>query len=474
MDDTIRLQLPYIMPAQAQKHVTHNEALRRLDALVQACVLDRDRTEPPSAPAEGDCHIVADGATGAWHGAARHLAAWQDGAWTLFRPSEGWRAWSLADAALLVFRQGEWRVLSSNPAERDRIGINATADAFNRLVLASPAALFTHEGGGHQLKINKAGAGDSASLLFQTGFAGRAELGTTGDEDFRLKVSPDGATWREAIVVDRTTGAVALPNTPVRASRERLTADRIYYVRTDGSDANDGLSDTAGGAFASVQHALDIVYGRVDLAAHHVTIQLGAGTFAENLTIAGSHVGLGGVMLQGTGAGTAIAGGSAGSPTPVLQVTNGARLSVARMEIRSTTLGVHVDGNAIVTLRTGLSFGGAKEPGLFNIQASGGGSVICEGAHALLADAGGHIRATLGGQVRCSAAVAADTVAFSTAFVQADRTGVADFSGSTFSGTSTGRRYDVSANAVVVTGASDPETLPGSLAGTLATGGQYI
>ena len=65
MSDTPRLRLPLIAAAQAQKHVTHNEALRLLYALVQLAVIDRATAAPPAAPTEGDCHIVAAGATGA-------------------------------------------------------------------------------------------------------------------------------------------------------------------------------------------------------------------------------------------------------------------------------------------------------------------------------------------------------------------------------------------------------------------------
>jgi hypothetical protein len=62
MTDTTHLGLPFIEGSQAQKHVTHNEALRILDSVVQIGVLDIDRTAPPSSPAEGDRHIVASGA----------------------------------------------------------------------------------------------------------------------------------------------------------------------------------------------------------------------------------------------------------------------------------------------------------------------------------------------------------------------------------------------------------------------------
>ena len=68
MTDTANLGLPFIEGSQAQKHVTHNEALRILDAAIQIAVLDLTRTSPPSSPADGERHVVASGATGAWAG----------------------------------------------------------------------------------------------------------------------------------------------------------------------------------------------------------------------------------------------------------------------------------------------------------------------------------------------------------------------------------------------------------------------
>ena len=59
VDETSNLLLPYILAAQAQKHVTHNEALRKLDALVQISVVDRDLAAPPASPAEGARYIIA-------------------------------------------------------------------------------------------------------------------------------------------------------------------------------------------------------------------------------------------------------------------------------------------------------------------------------------------------------------------------------------------------------------------------------
>ena len=74
MEQSPNLALPYIMPAQAQKHVTHNEAVRMLDALVQLAVLDRDLATPPGSPQDGDRHIVAPDSTGDWSGRAGESA----------------------------------------------------------------------------------------------------------------------------------------------------------------------------------------------------------------------------------------------------------------------------------------------------------------------------------------------------------------------------------------------------------------
>jgi len=60
-DTSTHLLLPYLLASQAQKHVTHNEALRLLDGLVQLAVLDRDLTTPPGRPADGDRYIVGIG-----------------------------------------------------------------------------------------------------------------------------------------------------------------------------------------------------------------------------------------------------------------------------------------------------------------------------------------------------------------------------------------------------------------------------
>ncbi|WP_244437700.1 DUF2793 domain-containing protein [Hyphomicrobium denitrificans] len=224
MNDTPNLALPYILAAQAQKHVTHNEAIRALDCLVQLSVASRTLTEPPASPDNGSRYIVASGAGGAWADQDGKVAAYQDGAWAFYAPRTGWCAWAVSESALLVYEAGAWSALPSDGGEGGsadlptafdglaHVGINATGDTTNRLSLKSPASLFDNEGAGHQQKINKKTSGDTASVLYQTNYSGRAEMGLAGDDDFHFKVSPDGSTWYEAIKIDRSSGRVSFPN----------------------------------------------------------------------------------------------------------------------------------------------------------------------------------------------------------------------------------------------------------------------
>jgi len=213
MDHTPRLSLPFIMPGQAQKHITHNEAILALDCLVQPVVESRTVTAPPATPLAGEAWIVPAGASGVWTGHTDEIAAYAAGAWSFLDPAAGWQVYDRSDGTLLVFDAGAWTPLAALGAALQRLGINTSADDTNRLAVAAAATLLTHAGNGHQVKINKAAPGDTASLLYQTNWSGRAEMGLAGDDQWRLKVSPDGAAWINAITVDAATGAASVTAT---------------------------------------------------------------------------------------------------------------------------------------------------------------------------------------------------------------------------------------------------------------------
>ncbi len=215
-ETTPNLVLPELIAAQAQKHVTVNEALRVLDALVQLAVLDRDLAAPPSLPAEGQRWLIAGSPSGAWSGHADEVAAWQDGDWEFYSPQPGWLAYVVDESLLLAWTGSAWvdaiTVLSLN--NLTLVGVGTTADAANPFsaklnnVLWVAKALAEGGDGTLRWKMSKENAAGTLSMLFQTAFSGRAELGLTGDDNFHIKVSTDGSTWTEALCIERASGGV--------------------------------------------------------------------------------------------------------------------------------------------------------------------------------------------------------------------------------------------------------------------------
>ena len=220
-DTTTHLLLPYILAAQSQKHITHNEALRILDGLVQLSVLDRDLTAPPGSPADGDRYIVASGATGEWAGWDLNVALWTDGAWLRLPPRTGWRAWVEDESLLLVYDGSSW--VGTTPATLQNLallGIGTTADVSNPFSAKLNAALWTAknvaEGGTGDLfyTMNKEAAGNDLGLTLQTNFVTKALVGLFGSDRFRLSVSADGSTFFDGLSVDNANGIVDQPRLP--------------------------------------------------------------------------------------------------------------------------------------------------------------------------------------------------------------------------------------------------------------------
>ncbi len=234
---TPNLSLEPLVSAQAQKHVTVNEALARIDAAMQLTVLDRDLADPPQSPADGDRYLVSADATGLWSGHDGHIAAWDSAAvaWLFLTPRDGWRVWVVDESALLVLVDTVWQSVggdttSLNPASGGVIGVNTTADSINRLTVKSDAALFSHDdvtpgSGDMRLTLNKASPANDTSLTLQTGFSARAQVGLTGDDDLRMKVSPDGSTFHDGLSIDNGTGAVRVHNGAYFGSSDTLLSD---------------------------------------------------------------------------------------------------------------------------------------------------------------------------------------------------------------------------------------------------------
>jgi hypothetical protein len=167
---------------------------------------------------------------------AGSIAIFDTGVWSFLTPQGGWQAF-VRDVAVQVFFDGSvWAnvaVALESLQNMQLLGVNTTADTTNRLAVTSPATLLNHEGSDHRLKINKASSTDTTSLLFQSGFAGHAEMGLAGSNGFGVRVSDDGATWVTAFEADGATGAMSLPQGAVIVGALTLVYDRVSRLEVE-------------------------------------------------------------------------------------------------------------------------------------------------------------------------------------------------------------------------------------------------
>lgn len=225
MADTANLLLPLMEAAQSQKHVTHNEALLILDAVVQLSVISDSVTAPPGGAADGDRYIVGSGATGAWDDKDLNVAVRLDGAWTFLVPKDGWIAWVESTNALMVWIGSAWvdfaaangllSLMTAADGTLTMLGVNTSADSTNRLAVKSDAVLLSHDDvtpgtGDMRVTLNKSASGKDAGFFFQDGFSTRATFGLLASDDFVLKTTPDGSTFKTVFTADKSTGGFDL------------------------------------------------------------------------------------------------------------------------------------------------------------------------------------------------------------------------------------------------------------------------
>lgn len=260
-------------------------------------------------------------------------------------------------------------------------------------------------------------------------------------------------------------------------AREKLTANRTYYVAPSGgggSDSNDGLSALT--PFLTIQKAVDVA-STLDLGGYSITVQLADGTYAT------------GVILKNVvgfrSPGDLVIKGNAATPANVIISPTGADCFIADsiasvwditdLRVQSTTSGNGLFARYGAKIRYGnLDFGACASS---HIQAFGPGSVItCLSNYAITGGAQIHFQSYYGAQIVAAGRTVTITGTLSISlFADMRVLGSAQLFSMTFSGTYTviGSRYRCMENAVCFVNGAGSTYFPGNASGTASTGGLY-
>ena len=267
---------------------------------------------------------------------------------------------------------------------------------------------------------------------------------------------------------DAATARATLGLTIGTAVREKLTGNRTYYVRTDGSDSNNGLANTAGGAFLTIQAAVNAFF-LLDVGGYSVTIQVADGTYTGAVAVNGFPPGCTAsnpLVFQGnfaTPANCIISTTAANAFT----ISSGAEAYIQGFTIQTTTSGTgcEVSGHARVIF--GPMVWGAHAG--YHMEAKDGANIITTGNYSITGGGVAHQHVTSNGYVLYTGGTITltGTPAWSSYYVGANNAYV-QYGSTTFSGSATGRRHYIHNNASVYTdGSYDANFFPGNVAGIL-------
>jgi hypothetical protein len=218
-DTSPNLNFPYLLASQAQKHVSFNELVNRIDALLMLSVISQSVINPPNAPLDGQRYIIPNDASGEWQNQSGKIAVYQNLGWDYINPHNGFIA-MISDEGQLYFYNGSWTKLAQTTTAEvfTKLGIGTNADNENPLAVKLNNALFSakyaSEGGDGNVrfKLNKETTAKTASFIFQNSWSGRAEFGLLGSDIFALKTSVDGNNWNTCFSISTSDNIMNFTN----------------------------------------------------------------------------------------------------------------------------------------------------------------------------------------------------------------------------------------------------------------------
>ncbi|BBF93530.1 DUF2793 domain-containing protein [Blastochloris tepida] len=221
MSDSPNLALPFLAAGQAQKHVTLNEALLMLDALVQCAVESRTLAAPPATPTDGQRFVVAGGGAGEWAGQGGAIAVSADGGWRFIAPRDGWQAFVRDEGVVLSFLAGAWLPGLARTAHGGALSLHAI-----------------------EAEVTLSGASVTSSLVIESrrtclGVAARTIQAITGATSFKVGIAGEPAKFGDLLGLDEGASNIGIigptgfyADTPVviTANGGAFTGGRVRLV----------------------------------------------------------------------------------------------------------------------------------------------------------------------------------------------------------------------------------------------------
>lgn len=192
MDRTLNLNLPLLQPAQAAKHITINESLVAIDAAAQTRLSGVDQNSPPDERSIGHTYATGLNSSGAWTLHPHSLAVDLGTDWRFISLQPGFRAVDLSDLSFILWTGSEWQPVGdrSGTQQFTSLGVGTGAAPGQTLTVEGASALLTADADDFRLSLNRSGESDVSSVLWQTGFVTKAEVGLL--ESDRLTVRTFG------------------------------------------------------------------------------------------------------------------------------------------------------------------------------------------------------------------------------------------------------------------------------------------
>ncbi|WP_342269473.1 DUF2793 domain-containing protein [Rickettsia endosymbiont of Orchestes rusci] len=231
MTYTNRLKLPLIHNGQAQKEITHNEALNMLDILVNSVIQEVNITSPPESPRPGQLYIVGLEPTGEFKNQSNKIAQRLDNSWRFVIPHKWLEVTHNKDGTKYRFTGKNWEqidvsALSVTPVQvQNDYLIKKDSGEYLQVMHLEEDVKLSEEFTDTTIKI------PHHTYVIAVNIRVLEEI--QGCSSFSVGVAEDTKRYGNALTITKDTTNIGLTNHPLTYWHDtpiRLTADNNNFI----------------------------------------------------------------------------------------------------------------------------------------------------------------------------------------------------------------------------------------------------